>query len=51
MSEGVTPSAGSESGLGSVPGTTLSLALGIDLGLFQDSAWLSPANAGTSQQC
>lgn len=24
---------------------------GIDLGIFQDSAWLGPANAGSNQQC
>lgn len=41
----------SESGLGNTTVTLLSLVPGLGLGSFQDSAWLSPANAGTNQPC
>lgn len=39
------------SGLGNTTVTILSLAPDTDLGIFQNSAWPSPANAGTNQQC
>lgn len=41
----------SASGLGNTTVTLLSLVPGLGLGVFQNSAWLSPANAGANQQC
>lgn len=53
VSEGVIPQAGliRRPYCGVITVTLLSLAPGIDLGIFQNSAWLSLANAGSNQQC